>query len=369
MVILMKFGWIKTTGETWEDRKEEVKDALESSIAGIIVNSEDIDKVKELGNISTISSNPNSDIVIIHKYEDLSKLEKAKKQGKKTGVFVTIENKKDEEYASEVSKKNFVDYIILEGKDWTIIPLENLIADLFNENIKIVSVANSIGECKTAYEILEKGVDGVIFIPKDINEVKEFSTLVEKMNSEKLNLEYITITKVEPVGSGDRVCIDTCSMMNIGEGMLIGSYSKALFLVHSETVENPYVATRPFRVNAGPVHAYILVPGNKTRYLSELKAGDSILIVDNNGNTREGIIGRIKIEKRPLMLIEGIYGEGDNKQIIRTILQNAETIRLVNEKGQPVSVVDLKEGDKVVVKIDKDARHFGMAIKETIIEK
>ncbi|MEN6292561.1 MAG: 3-dehydroquinate synthase II, partial [Methanobacterium sp.] len=54
---------------------------------------------------------------------------------------------------------------------------------------------------------------------------------------------------------------------------------------------------------------------------------------------------------------------------IRTLLQNAETIRLVNEEGEPVSVSDIKAGDKVMVYLDKGARHFGMSIEETIIEK
>ncbi|HIP16346.1 MAG TPA: 3-dehydroquinate synthase II, partial [Methanothermococcus okinawensis] len=170
---------------------------------------------------------------------------------------------------------------------------------------------------------------------------------------------------VEPIGSGDRVCIDTCTIMEEGEGMLVGSYSRGLFLVHGETVENPYVATRPFRVNAGPVHAYVLCPGNKTKYLSELKAGDKVLIVNKDGITREAVVGRVKIERRPLVLVEAEY-KGD---ILRTILQNAETIRLVGEGGKPISVVDLKEGDRVLIKFDESARHFGMAIKETIIER
>lgn len=361
----MKFGWIMANNEDWEERKETVKDSLESSIPAVMVYEEDIEKVKELGNIKTISKNSNSDIVVINKGDDLNILFDAKKEGKETGVFISIESKEDEEYASEVSRYDYVDYIILEGKDWNIIPLENLIADLFDENIKIVSLANNINDARTAYEILEKGVNGVLYVPKDINDVKDFATLIEKMNSEKLDLDCATITKVEAIGSGDRVCIDTCSMMEMGEGMLIGSYSRALFLVHAETVENPYVATRPFRVNAGPVHAYVLCTGNRTRYLSELKAGDGILIVDKDGMTREGIVGRVKIEKRPLMLVEAEY----DGEIVRTILQNAETIRLVNENGAPISVVDLKVGDKVKLKIDTNARHFGMAIKETIIEK
>jgi 3-dehydroquinate synthase II len=41
----------------------------------------------------------------------------------------------------------------------------------------------------------------------------------------------------------------------------------------------------------------------------------------------------------------------------------------VGENKKPKSVADLKVGDKVLVYIDKGARHFGMAINETIIEK
>ena len=147
--------------------------------------------------------------------------------------------------------------------------------------------------------------------------------------------------------------------------MLVGSYSKSLFLVHSESLESEYVASRPFRVNAGPVQAYVMGPNNKTRYLSELETGDEVLVVDKEGKTRPVVVGRIKIEKRPLILVEAEY---DGVKI-KTLLQNAETIRLVNDLGEAVSVSDLKVGDKLKVFIDDNARHFGMAIDETIIEK
>ena len=191
------------------------------------------------------------------------------------------------------------------------------------------------------------------------------ANLIENISHESYQLKEATITNIKPLGTGDRVCIDTTSMMVPGEGMLIGSYSKAMFLVHSESLESEYVASRPFRVNAGPVQAYIMVPGNKTRYLSELEAGDSVLVVDKNGKTRESIVGRCKIEKRPLILLEAEYE--DIK--IKSLLQNAETIRVVSSQGEAVSVSDLQPGDKVKVFIDDSARHFGMAIDETIIEK
>ena len=159
--------------------------------------------------------------------------------------------------------------------------------------------------------------------------------------------------------------MDTCTSMTLGQGILVGNSSSALFLVHAESVFNPYVAPRPFRVNAGPVHAYTRVPGGKTRYLSELSAGDEVLIVDFEGNTTVGTIGRLKIEKRPLMLVKAVVGDKE----VTTILQNAETIRLTDPEGKPLSVVSLKPGDKVLVAVEEWGRHFGYKIDETITEK
>jgi 3-dehydroquinate synthase II len=76
-------------------------------------------------------------------------------------------------------------------------------------------------------------------------------------------------------------------------------------------------------------------------------------------------VGRVKIEKRPLMLIKAI-SDGEEGTVI---LQNAETIKLVNPEGKHVSVANLKEGDEVLVWIGEKARHFGVGIDEFIIER
>jgi len=54
---------------------------------------------------------------------------------------------------------------------------------------------------------------------------------------------------------------------------------------------------------------------------------------------------------------------------ITTILQNAETIRLTDPEGNPISVVSLKPGDKVLAAVEEGGRHFGHKIEETITEK
>ena len=154
---------------------------------------------------------------------------------------------------------------------------------------------------------------------------------------------------------GDRVCVDTCANLGLGEGMLVGNSSGGLFLVHAESLENPYAAPRPFRVNAGPVHAYIRVTDDKTRYLGELAAGDEVLVVDYQGRTRPAVVGRVKVERRPLMLVAAEAGG----QEVTTILQNAETIRLTRPNGEAVSIVTLQPGDEVLVALEETGRDFG----------
>jgi len=374
----MKFAWIMAEGKVWDIKKQFITTALESGIEHV-VDFSDVDKIKKLGNLSLVSDTDDADILMVgrnsegdgtnlisddlSKSKDLEKVSNLKRNGKTVAAYVEISSKKHEELASKLGK--VADYLILLGKDWTVIPLENIIAELQGEDVKIIAAVNNFDEAKLALETLEYGTDGVLIVPDDISQIKKVAELVETIDSESYELVPATITRIEPVGSGDRVCVDTCSIMNVGEGMLVGSYSKGLFLVHSESLESEYVASRPFRVNAGPVHAYVMTPGNKTRYLSEIETGDEVLTVDKNGNTKTTVVGRVKIEKRPLMLVEAEY----DGFTIMTLLQNAETIRLVQDNGNPLSVAELKIGDKVMVYLDKSARHFGMAIEETIIEK
>ncbi|MEG3224282.1 MAG: 3-dehydroquinate synthase [Methanobacteriales archaeon Met13] len=365
-------------GMKWETKKNFITTALESGIDHV-VDFTNVDNIRKLGNITLISDTEDSDIVLVGRTgegdstlpvpdqlsesKDLAALRRLKIKGKTTAAYVEITSKKHEELASLLGRE--ADYLILLGKDWTVIPLENIIADLQKKDVKLIASVADYKEAKLALETLEYGTDGVMLSPREIGEIKKVAEFLDKIESESYSLKAATVTKVEPVGSGDRVCVDTCSMMQLGEGMLVGSYSQGLFLVHSESLESEYVASRPFRVNAGPVHAYVMTPGNHTKYLSEIQTGDEILAVNQEGNSRNVIVGRVKIEKRPLMLVEAKY----DGVILRTLLQNAETIRLVGEDGKPISVADLKIGDKIMVFLDESARHFGMAIEESIIEK
>jgi len=330
----MRKIWVRV--DPWN--KKMVTTALEGGVDGIMVPQGFSEKVKALGRIQTISEDGDLKLG-----EDV--------------VFYSIKSGEDEDKIVKLSQDKRV---ILQCGDWTIIPLENLIA----KGAKVIAQVRNLEEAQTAFGILEKGVEHILFHSNDAIELKKVLSWLHS-EGDRISLQAAEIVEISPVGMGDRVCVDTCTSMAMGQGMLVGNSSSALFLVHSESIINPYVTPRPFRVNAGPVHAYTRVPGGKTRYLSELSAGDQVLIVDFKGNTTTGIVGRLKIEKRPLMLVKAVIGD---KQI-SSIVQNAETIRLTDPQGRALSVVSLAPGDKVLAAVEEGGRHFGLKIEEFITEK
>jgi 3-dehydroquinate synthase II len=319
--------------------KAVITTAIESGVDFILIKEEQANEIKKLGRVK---------LIIQDKEGNLSD----------DFVIVKIENKADEEKAANLAKSG--KKVIVETTDWTIIPLENLIAQSPN----IYSIVKSSEEAKTSVGILEKGVKGVVLRTTDINEVKKVAKVI-KEDTEKLNFIKAKVTAIKPIGMGDRVAVDTTSLLKRGEGMLVGNSSAGMILVHGETEESEYVASRPFRVNAGAVHMYTRVPNGKTSYLSELSAGKEVMIYDFNGNGRVVYVGRAKVERRPMLLIEAEY-EGKK---LSAVLQNAETIRVVKPDGTPISVVDLKVGDEIIGYVEEAGRHFGMKVEETILEK
>ncbi|MEM4262616.1 MAG: 3-dehydroquinate synthase II, partial [Thermoplasmata archaeon] len=281
--------------------------------------------------------------------------------GREIARSVRISSKKDEKAAADMAGKT--DIVVIETSNWRVIPLENLIVQFAIWKSRLFVRADNIEDAKLFLETMEKGADGIVFTPSDTNDIVRLADIISK-RTPKIKLIEATVKNIRHLGLGDRVCIDTASILGHGEGMLVGNSSAGLFLVHAETHESEYVSSRPFRVNAGAVHAYTLLPDGNTKYLSELKTGDEVLIVDHKGNSKTAIVGRSKIERRPLLLIEA---EFDNKRY-STMVQNAETIRLVSG-AKSISVTDLKVGDKISMRIEAGGRHFGTSVKETIREK
>ncbi len=310
--------------------KGEITLALESGVDAIIVEAEHVASVQALSKTPVLAA------------EDQP--------------YVLLDSKADEEEAVRLLAQGR-NVILKEG--WEIIPVENILAQ--TENLAVE--AASLERARLAAGILERGVKTVVVLPSAVCDLK---TIVRelKLSQGTMELETATITAVTSAGLGHRVCVDTMSLMKSGQGMLVGNSSAFTFLVNAETESNPYVAPRPFRINAGAVHAYAAMPGDKTTYLEELKTGTEVLIVGADGATTLATVGRCKVEIRPMLLIEAECA-GKKGTLF---LQNAETIRMVRADGRPVSVVDLQVGDKVLCRTDQAGRHFGMRITEDIKE-
>ncbi|GFM37758.1 3-dehydroquinate synthase II family protein [Desulfovibrio psychrotolerans] len=310
--------------------KDHITLALESGVDAIIVAQEDVEKVRSLARCTVLAQD--------------------------AMPVIAFASKKDEEEAvSRLAKGE--DVVIARG--WEIIPIENLLAQSDNVTVEVAT----LDEAKLAAGILERGVNAVVVLPEGAEELKRIVAEL-KLSQGRLELVPATVTAVEHAGLGHRVCVDTMSVMKTGQGMLVGNSSAFTFLVHAETERNEYVAARPFRVNAGAVHAYVVMPGDRTTYLEELAAGEEVLIVGHDGSTALATVGRCKVEVRPMLLIKARVGGTEGA----VFLQNAETIRVVRRDGSPVSVVALKEGDEILVRTDAAGRHFGMRIQEDIKE-
>lgn len=333
---MAKLFWV----DAREFKKEIVTSAIEAGADAVFAPVGKTALVKELGIIKTIASDGD-----LKPGEDV--------------IEITIKSKEDEEKAAKAPPNAWV---VIKCDDWKVIPLENLIAK--RPSGRLIAVVSSAEEAKVAVETMEKGADGVLLVTSNPSVVKKVGEIIHKQ-TEKVNLEIARIKSIKPLGMGDRVCVDTTTIMNPGQGMLVGNSSSGMLLVYAENVETPYCDPRPFRVNAGAVHAYIKAPDGKTKYLSDLKTGDTVLIVNHKGEGETAFVGRSKIERRPLMLVEA-ESEGREASLV---MQNAETIRLTKPDGSPVSITSLKPGDEVLAFFEKAGRHFGMKVEETIREK
>ncbi len=331
--------WVRAdVPDSKEERKNIVLSALETGIETAIVRPEDED-FASLGKV-TLRINDNGSLSDGYEIVELSTPE-------------------DQDRAMAMAGKRAG--IILDSSDWTVIPLENLIAKFRNSGTKVFACASDKEQAKLYMQTLEKGVDGIVVSTDDPNAIRKFASIVSGTSDVELSeLEVLSVKNIE---MGDRVCVDTVSIMVPGEGMLIGSQASCLFLIQSESEDNGYVAARPFRVNAGAVHAYVMGPEGRTRYLGELRSGEPVVLVNRDGTTRLSSVGRCKIEQRPLVLLTAT----DGQNTYSTILQNAETVRLVTKDGS-ISVSAVKKGDKVLGRLESGGRHFGMKIDETIRE-
>lgn len=337
-----KFIWVRADlQDSYEERKNIVTAALEAGLTDIIIRDEDV-PLRRLGRFNALIVSGNEILL----------------DGRVVARTVTISGPEglDEAYALKGAER-----VVISSRDWKVIPLENLIAAFQGSGTQLMAESWGVEEARLFLETMEIGADGIVATAEP-EKLAEIAAL--RSRPPAVELVPLPVTRVEPLTVGDRVCVDTCSIMCPGEGLLVGSQSSCLFLISSESVGSEYVACRPFRVNAGAVHAYVLTAGGRTKYLSEIQGGDELLAVTPEGRSRTVVVGRAKIERRPLLLVEVDGGE----RTYTTIVQNAETIRLVTDEGS-VSVSELVPGQRIMVRLEEGGRHFGHSIDETITER
>ena len=316
--------------------------------------------------IKTIFNSKDADYMIVGSQKQLEQINsKNQTTGTKIGVYKKVTSNRDIDILKGLIDKFHLSFVIIDLDDWRIIPLENVIASLQNTGTEIFAVAKSIDEVETLFTVLELGVDGVLMSTNSEEEIVRARNIIKKSS---FQIKIAEIKEVKEVGMGERVCIDTVSMLTEGEGLLVGNKSNFLFLIHNESIGSSFTSPRPFRVNAGAVHCYTITPDGTTKYLSELESGSQVLIVNTKGEARMVGVGRAKIESRPLRLFRAAINDDEMGTII---VQNAETIRFLNESGQILPVTHAKRGDKILVySVPSVGRHFGMEVSnEYILEK
>ena len=88
--------------------------------------------------------------------------------------------------------------------------------------------------------------------------------------------------------------------------------------------------------------------------------------MNGNEESRSCVVGRVKIEKRPFILFRW-KNENDNEAGV--LLQQAETVRLISQSRELVSVTELVPGMKLLGWNGGAGRHVGQTISAEVDER
>lgn len=145
----------------------------------------------------------------------------------------------------------------------------------------------------------------------------------------------------------DRICIDFVQTLSPTEGCWIGSSTRVMALILSEATETSFI---PFRVNAGPIHSYVLLKdGISSKCLSELEPGDEILMTDClDGTSRSIAVGRVTVEAKPCNVINlrGCNSEDNAKESDQIFIEDSESVRLGQVTGNFVRSTEIPAMDE-----------------------
>ena len=303
-------------------------------------------------------------------------------RGKLVGKFISVESEASQQEAMALAGS--VEWLLVRCSGaMTMIPVENLISVCRPSGTNLAVFADSEEDVNGLAFSLQLGVDALIL---GQNEGIWTAAIAARDQRARLSLasaeegsliptedKSVVVGKVTHVcsaGIGDRVCVDFVQLLQPGEGVWLGSCARALALVHGEVFDSEFVPSRPFRVNCGAVHSYILMADGNLRYLAELRAGDVVKVFNMASmSSRDVVVGRVKIEPRPLIKVTFASNEVSGN----VFLQQAETVRLVcsqrnSTSWTAVSVTSMSTEDALFLRLQTRGTHLGKSIDADVLE-
>ncbi|WP_018222370.1 3-dehydroquinate synthase II family protein [Salinispora pacifica] len=363
----MKFAWIDLRTVPHEQREAIIDAAIHARIDGVFDDTPDVLTTlpptirRVLLSTDGTEPDPGQADLVVRAVNDAAGIDRIRG----TGGAALVEVVDEPTLRLACTSGTVLPCTIVKFRDPTKIPLEIVIAAADHSDGELVCEVSSIEEAAIVLDVLEKGSEGLLMAPQGPSDVFRLAELLHGKTPE-LELTTLIVDSIEHNGLGDRVCVDTCTHFRQDEGILVGSYAHGFVLCVSETHPLPYMPTRPFRVNAGALHSYVLGPDNRTNYLSELTAGSTVLAVSATGQTRPVTVGRVKLESRPLLTIKATSGDGVH---VSLTVQDDWHVRVLGPGTSVLNVTELRPGSKLLGYVSTDQRHVGWPVGEFCIEK
>jgi len=225
-------AWIDVRNCKADAIPEMVEVAAENRIEAVVINGEAGKKIEKRNAVQWVEfrdsgNGPGADSstadIRVHPSSGMGSglLASRMRFSKTDGILVDVDNKDRLDEACAAVRAGLL--TIIRFKDPTKIPLEIVLAAGSRRDAKIMTFVSDLAEAKVVMSVLESGPDGVIMAPQSAAEVEALGRLCDPQRGH-IDLKEFTVTQIADAGTGDRVCVDTCSNFNPDEGLLTGSF-------------------------------------------------------------------------------------------------------------------------------------------------
>lgn len=121
---------------------------------------------------------------------------------------------------------------------------EKMVEAFQDSSTALFAVAHNAGDAQVYLEAFDKGTDGVVLHTEDPAQIYALKAYLKSRREAFMGVRLVkaTVTQVEPVGLGDRVCVDLCNLLHPGEGLLVCFLSWIFFCLSfsSRTLMHDY---------------------------------------------------------------------------------------------------------------------------------